>query len=177
MTEKTQLRNWAKKIRQHKDFRELDKIIVAKLKKSFVYNSSQNLMLYYPTKHEINILQLLKEDKNFCFPRIINNEIVPYCNGEKFCTGKFNIQEPFNTLEQNRKNLDIVIVPALCVDIKGNRLGYGKGYYDRFIKTLDRKKTKLITPIYDNLVVSKIDTNEFDEKIDIIVTEKRIITL
>ena len=89
--------------------------------------------------------------------------------------GLFNILEPKNSFEQNINEIDLVIVPALCVDTKGNRVGYGKGYYDRFLKTLNREKTKCIVVIWDDFIVDEIEADIFDEKIDYIITEKRII--
>ena len=64
--------------------------------------------------------------------------------------------------------MDIIFVPALAVDNEGNRLGYGGGFYDRFLKDL---KTTKIVPISKSLVFDNIPTEDFDIKIDMIITD------
>lgn len=176
-TKKQKLRAYAKRLRQTRDFGFYENEILRNIKKSFVYNSSQNLMLYYPIGKEINLLPLIETKKRINFPRIIENEIVPYACGDEFFCGKYNIKEPLNTAPQPISELDLVILPALCVDVNGYRIGYGKGYYDRFIKKLDRKRTMLMTVIYDEFIVDDIEPDEFDEKSDFIISEKRIIEI
>ena len=141
------------------------------------FKHAQNVMLFYPIKYEVNLLELLKLDKNYSFPCIRNDEIVPYINNNHFCTGKYKIQEPLDSQLQNIEELDLVIVPAICVDNNGNRIGYGKGYYDRFLKKLDRKRTKSLVVLPDDFVVEEIDADLFDEYVDFILTEKRIIEI
>ena len=172
---KQELRNFAKKVREDNSFRQFDEKIVNNIKFTNYYTSSQNVMLFYPLANEINVLKLLDDKKNFSFPAIKNDKIVPLKYNGKFCKGEFNVQEPYQAEEQNLLELDLIIVPALCADKKGYRLGYGKGYYDRFIKTLDRKKTKILVPVYSKLLVDDIYAEDFDEKADLIVTENEII--
>lgn len=176
-TKKQELRANAKSLRRTRDFSSHTNEILRNITKNFVYNSSQNLMLYYPIGKEINLLPLIESKKRISFPRIIENEIVPYLYGKDFFYGKYNIKEPLNTPRQAICELDLVILPALCADVNGYRIGYGKGYYDRFIKKLNRKRTKLITVIYDEFIVDDIEPDEFDEKSDFIISEKRVIEL
>lgn len=176
-TKKEYLREHAKKLRHNAVFDDYTVTLMENIKKTIVYNSSQNLMLYYPLKKEINLLPFIETKKKISFPCIKNDEIVPYLCGNEFCCGKFNIQEPVNTPKQNINELDLIIMPALCADLNGYRIGYGKGYYDRFIKKLNRKRTKLITVVWDAFIVDDIEPDEFDEKSDYVITEKRIIEI
>lgn len=177
MLKKQDLRTQAIKARQDKRFRPQSVLITQKLKNTFVYNSSQNVMLFHPLRYEVNILSILKDKKNFCFPCIRDDKIIPFCCGDNFCCGKYNIQEPLNTEPQNPLSLDLVIVPSLYTDEQGYRIGYGKGYYDRFIKTLNREKTKILTVIYDEFIIPEFEHDIFDEKVDFIVSEKRVIEI
>lgn len=175
MKNKEKLRQWAKNQRQLEKNKDKDETILKKIKSLSCFIEANSIMLFYPLENELNLLDLLNENKVFSFPRLINNKIVPYKNNEQFQIGRFNIPEPQNSTEVLHKDLDLIIVPALCVDLKGNRIGYGKGYYDKFIKELDRDKTTIVVGIYDKLVVNEIETDEFDEKVDIIITEERIV--
>lgn len=174
---KKNLRAWAKTQRLSENFDKQNATILKNIKNSDIFCNAKNIMLFYPLKNELNLLDLLIENKVFSFPCLINDEIVPYKNNGQFKVGKFNITEPQNSTEVLIKDLDLIVVPALCVDEKGNRIGYGKGYYDRFIKTLNREKTKCIVAIWDDFVLAEICPESFDERIDYIFTEKRIIKI
>ena len=85
---------------------------------------------------------------------------------------KLGIIEPIKL-----KNItpDIIFVPMLGFDRDLNRLGYGKGYYDRTISKLRKlKKIFVIGLAYDNQMVQNIPTENHDEKMDIILTDKKI---
>lgn len=134
--------------------------------KSDYFLKAKNVMLFYPLKDEINLLDLLKFDKNFYFPRCFNNEILccPYVEGDFEC-GSYNIKEPKTEPLKNLNQLDLIIVPALCADKKGNRLGYGKGFYDRFLKN-EAIKAKKIAAVLKDLYFNEIPVEEFDIKMD-----------
>ncbi len=70
-------------------------------------------------------------------------------------------------------NLDAILVPAAAVDRDGNRLGWGKGYYDRFLDTLD-DSTLVIAVVFDADVVDDVPTEPHDKTVDLIVTEADI---
>lgn len=86
-----------------------------------------------------------------------------------FKTNKFGINEPVGETE----NIDdfVAIVPCLAVDKKGNRLGYGGGFYDKFLKA---KISIKIAICYDFQVVENIESMSFDVSMDLIVTDKQI---
>ena len=67
----------------------------------------------------------------------------------------------------NPRNLDLVVVPALMADKSGFRLGYGGGFYDRFL--VENKTVKTILPIAKELIVEELPHEEFDIKIDEII--------
>jgi 5-formyltetrahydrofolate cyclo-ligase len=71
------------------------------------------------------------------------------------------------------ENLDAVLVPAAAVDREGNRLGWGKGYYDRFLDSLD-SSTLVVAVVFDSDVVDEIPTEPHDKTVDLIVTEEDV---
>ncbi len=95
------------------------------------------------------------------------NELIP---------GYMNIPEP--DAHQSRifdaNLLDIIIMPGIAFDEKGGRLGFGGGYYDKFIHSID-KKPPLIVIAYDEQIVDKVPVLEHDIRVDKIITDKRVI--
>ncbi len=86
--------------------------------------------------------------------------------------GSFGILEPKDTCKKYiPQENDLVIVPALSVDKKGYRIGYGKGYYDRFLKNFNGVS---ICPCYEKMVTDTLPIDENDIKINILVTENQL---
>jgi len=140
----------------------------------------KNIMLYYPTKNEVNTLKIISDllpTKNIYLPKIKGSEIAirQIKNLEELSKGKYEIMEPSsNSPSLEPKHLDIAIIPGVAFDIRGMRLGYGKGYYDRLIKNLHCPKIALA---YEFQIVDNIPEEEHDHLMNKIVTEKRIITI
>ena len=139
--------------------------------------NNQNIKIYpikkkaaTKSKYEINFLSILKDhDKTFYFPRVNGNEleVCPYYAGCEFVKSDFNIFEP-KTDSVPTKVLDLVIVPALMADSRGYRLGYGKGFYDRFLVQYGQY-FKSITAIPKELYVNELPIDEYDQKIDKVI--------
>ena len=87
-------------------------------------------------------------------------------------TGSFGIPEPREPKPFNAAGIDLVIVPGIAFDRSGNRIGYGHGYYDNFLKTSGAKKVALA---YEFQIVDEIPDSGNDIKMDAIVTEERVI--
>lgn len=89
--------------------------------------------------------------------------------------GMYGILEPKKTCKKYiQKENDVIIVPALSVDKDGYRIGYGKGYYDRFLKNF---KGIGICPCYDELLTDKLPVDENDVKANIVVTQTKEVIL
>ena len=143
-----------------------------------IYKKSQNIMLFYPVNTEISLLGLLKENnKNFYFPAVNGDSMYPVLyNPEKgFKTGKYNIMEPVGNKLSNYNVLDLIFVPALAVDTAGFRLGYGKGYYDRFLEEISAQCTTVV-PISSELIFKELPKDKHDKSVDYIISENGIIT-
>ena len=178
---KLQIRNKIIKIRKKKfdkDFKiDLVKFI------SFLKINKLNFKSiggYYPSNYEIddlNILDLL-EKKNFKISLPIvkkNNQMNFYSWSKKvpLKVNKFGIPEPVSS-----KILypDILLVPLVGYDKNLNRLGYGGGFYDRYIEKID--KIKNVTKIglaFSYQKIKSVPINQYDKKLDYIITEKEIL--
>lgn len=163
---KTALRISAKKLRKTLPMEEISSELVMKIRKCPQYANAKNVMLFYPTMDEVNLLPLLKDDKNFYFPRVDgeNLQVCPYKQGDKLNKSRFNIFEPCSKPVEP-KLLDLVIVPALMADKNGFRLGYGGGFYDRFLGN----SCTTICPIPKKLYVDELPHDEFDIPVDIVI--------
>ncbi len=96
---------------------------------------------------------------------------ISYLEGE-MKKGAYGIPEPENEKEASLSEIDFIVVPGICFDKNGNRIGFGKGYYDRLLKETKAFKAGLC---YDFQIADNIDADEFDIKMDAIVTESGVL--
>ncbi len=171
---KNQLREFAKNTRKKLNIKELSNEIIKNFKSLDEYSRAKNICCYYSFKDEIYTHDLFNDrTKNWYMPKIEKDNLLicPYCKN-KLKENIYKIKEP-DTDFVNREIIDLIIIPALAADKNGYRIGWGKGYYDRFLKTLKHNPIKIIFT-YSDLFFDSIYPNSFDEKCDIIITEKEI---
>ena len=170
MNTKNELRLWAKNKRKDINIENISKILVEKLKQTKEYQEAKNVMIFYPKTNEVDLLSLLEdESKKFYLPKIDKENLLCcfYKKGDELCKSCFKTMEPL-TEPVSSGNIDLIIVPALAVDKNKYRLGYGGGYYDRFLKDVNCTKCVCISK---ELVLDTVLAQEHDIKMDIIVTE------
>ncbi|MDZ7806808.1 MAG: 5-formyltetrahydrofolate cyclo-ligase [Gracilimonas sp.] len=85
---------------------------------------------------------------------------------------KWGVREPETVNEFDISRLDLIIIPMAAADRSGNRLGYGKGFYDRF---LNKSKAFKVGLVFSEFLFNEIPTESFDEKLDAIITDKEMI--
>jgi len=143
-----------------------------------VLKTAKAVLLYYPHKNEVDtkpiIGKLLQEGKiTVCLPKVVGQNIVPVKVNSlsQLKEGYAGIKEPEGQ-PCPVEEIDLVVVPAVAFDRKGQRLGYGKGFYDRFLKETDALKVGLA---YDFQVVDSLPAEEHDEPVDLIITPTGII--
>lgn len=159
MDNKRDLRIIAKTKRKEIDIKTVSQKFCTELRQKDYYINSQNIMLYYPLKNEIDLLELLNDDKNFYFPKVDGDKLLvcPYC--QEFKCSDLKIMEPCSA-PVDTNILDLVVVPALMLDLQNYRLGYGGGFYDRFLaKNPDITTVSLIPK---ELYTEKLPHDEFD---------------
>ena len=160
-----------------------DNIIFEKLYNLDLYKNSNNIFVYINYKDEINtkkfINKALEEGKNIYVPKIYRDTktmkaifINSLDNLEKNSMG---ILEPKDdTLVIDKKDIDLIIVPGAVFDKNFNRIGYGGGYYDRYLEEIKEKDNK-IALAYDFQIIDEIEYEDHDIKMDYIITDKRIL--
>ena len=173
MMDKTDFRRKAKEIRKNLGIKKISEAISANIAGLKEFQNAKHIMLYYPIKNELNLLNLMTTDQYFYLPRMKNKEleVCPYNQGDNLKITNYNIPEPITT-PVDKNIVDLVLVPALMADSLFNRLGYGGGYYDRFFANTNYYK---IVGIPDELLADQLPTEETDIKCDCIVTQSKIL--
>jgi len=179
-SEKTSLRKFLLDKRDGTSFdlmKITSKAIQKRLKKIDLYRNAKKIGMYYPIGSEIMtqdiIQEALSEGKEVFLPKVIgkNIEFRKIESVSNLENGAFDIMEPRNECPINN-NLDVILVPTVGISPKGVRLGYGHGFYDRF---LAENKIETISITMEKQIVKNIPASEHDAIIDWIVTEDRII--
>jgi len=168
---------------------EKSRIILERLFNSKIYAKSRSIMTYLDFRNEVSTGQLvataINQGKQVSVPVVdpARKSMTPSWlkNYQKdLVKGHYGILEP--SPEAFRpvlpETLDLVIVPGVAFDEMGNRLGYGGGYYDRFLPRLSRA-AKAIALAYEFQVLTDLSAlmGPYDRPVQFIFTEKRIITL
>lgn len=177
--DKKTLRAEIKKLRDlKKDREEESKILCEKILELEEYQRAEKILSSMNFGSEVEIERLnkkiLEDNKKLYLPRVEKDgklSVVEY--GEGFSIGSFGIREPIG--ESYFGELDLIITPGLAFDREGNRLGYGKGYYDRVFTRYS--KALKVAPIFDIQLVDKVPTEEHDIKIDMIITKNEILRI
>lgn len=114
--------------------------IIERLSQHPKVRNANTILLYYSLPDEVNthslIRELYKANKTILLPKVVsdgNMEIRVYTGETSLVEGTFQIMEPSGPLFTEYETIDLAIIPGMSFDEKRNRLGRGKGYYDRFL--------------------------------------------
>ena len=178
---KSKLRNRILNLRKKISYKKLslhpDKIYKFLRKNKIIL---KNVGGYYPSNHEIDDLDILNflrnKRSNISLPIIRENnqmDFFEWTNQDPLKINKYGIAEP--TLGK-KIYPDIIFVPLVAFDNNLNRLGYGGGFYDRYLEKVSKiKKTFKIGLGFSYQEIKKIPISKYDKKLDLIITEKKII--
>ena len=158
-------------------------IICDKIEGHSIFQAAKTIFFTSPIHGEVDLIPLAEKyflTKKICFPRILNAksglmEARNITSTTELSETMFDILEPSkNSLLVSPYTIDLFLIPALAVDIRGNRLGSGKGFFDRFLK---KRKGFVIATLFDEQVFEHIPKEPQEEKVDEIITEKRTIRI
>ena len=158
-----------------KFFTPLIKLIKKKFK-----NKKIDISLYYPNSFEVDILKILDvnffKKFNFLFPIVEENNSMNFYKWKKrdvLNINKYGIPEP---LKSKKKIPSVLLIPLLAFDSYKNRLGYGKGFYDRYLSKFIRNNNKTLTigVAFSFQKYNKLPVSNKDFKLKYIITEKGI---
>ena len=180
MRDKEVIRKNFLKIRKKKYYEIEKKIFFPLLSfiKSNFKKENLKLALYYPTSFEINVLKLLENqymnNKNILLPVIEENNRMNFFSWKKnhvLLVNKFGILEPQKT---KFKIPNLILLPILAFDRNKYRLGYGKGFYDRYLNKYLKKFSNILTVgvAFSFQKHHKLPIDKNDVKLNYILTEK-----
>jgi len=134
-----------------------------------------NIASYSPLANEPDLTSFndwATTNLNLYYPRMIGDQM-EFALGP-LEAGNYEILEPIGPAV-NSADLDLILVPALAVDLLGNRLGKGKGFYDRWLEA--NVDSKIYAVIFDSEVLDLVPHEAHDKKVNGIVTPTRVITI
>ncbi len=146
------------------------------------YRYSSVILMYAPKGDEINVFPIakkaLEDGKRVAFPRCTPNthnmEYHYVTSLDQLKSGAYGILEPSETLPKYSREDNAptaCMIPAIVYDLGGYRIGYGKGYYDRYLGSFNGSKVGVV---YSDCITEKLPRGRFDLSVDFLVTEKGI---
>lgn len=177
MTEKQKLRKQIaqqKKTYSEKQLSEWSSSLLKRLEDHPLFQSAHIILMYYSLPDEVrthDFIEKWQQDKRIVLPIVKGDELeLKYFEGkDKLTSGSFGIGEPSEGESANACDIELAIIPGVAFDCKGNRLGRGKGFYDR---TLDKlTKAYRIGVCFGFQTVERIPTEHCDRPMDEVWTE------
>lgn len=151
--------------------------VFEQLERTAAFMMSDNILLYHSLPDELSTVEFINkwhDRKHFYLPRVngVNLDILPY-DRSRLHIGAFNIEEPEGDEVTPIDMIELIIVPGVAYDVNGNRIGRGKGYYDRL---LAESRAVKIGVGYDFQLVDEIEAEPHDVCVDIVITDRRRIS-
>lgn len=183
MDEKVKIRSKLLKIRESlegEDRALKNERIAERLEELDAFKKAHHILFYYSVRGEVDTLELIErtiDDKQLYLPIVrgkSNFQAVPIMNPLNLKKSFEGVPEPADTEPSDvyDNQIEMVIVPGVAFDKKGNRIGMGKGYYDRY---LNRSNAPLkVALAYEEQILDYVPKDPYDECIDMIVTDQNI---
>lgn len=142
-----------------------------------------HIFLSIVEKSEVDTLPLITllqgKDKNVVVPKVVgNNSMKNYLltDNTSFKKSAWGVPEPVDGIEVPESKIDVVFVPLLAFDTLGNRVGYGKGFYDGFLQKCRKETLKIGVSFFQAEEEPISDVNANDVKLDYCVTPEKVYT-
>ena len=148
-----------------KDNKEISKLIVDDIYDSRVLDNYDNIGIYYPLGKEIDIMDIMNKypNKTFYLPKTDKfMYFIKYEFGDKLVDGPFKTKEPEGMIVPIN-TIECFLIPCVAISKDNKRVGYGKGYYDRYLKNYNGLKIGIC---YNNASDMDIDMDIYDVKLD-----------
>ena len=134
---------------------------------------AKTILAYYSLPDEVNTHQLIDElvveGKTVLLPKVLDDETMKlrrYTGRQDLSEGSFHIMEPVGEPFSDYSEIDLSLIPGMAFDAQGNRLGRGKGYYDRFLRAMS---VRTIGVCFDFQRVDEVPTDENDVAVDEVI--------
>lgn len=143
----------------------------ARLEQTAAFMMADRILMYHSLPDELSTHSFLRKwggRKHFYLPRVngVNLDILPY-EESRLELGAFHIEEPTGADTVSADEIELVVVPAVAYDRRGNRLGRGKGFYDRLLS--ETKATK-VGIAYGFQIIDEVPVEPHDVAMDIVIS-------
>lgn len=132
--------------------------------------NAKKIGVYIPIQGEVDVYSKLEMSYDLYVPKVVDDTTMVFCQNKHLQKGKFNVLEPDIQFAIQKEELDVIIVPIVAFDHL-HRSGYGKGYYDRYLKDCTALK---IGVAFDQQEV-QLQVQPWDVDMDYILTETKTI--
>ena len=156
---------------------ELSRPIFEKIEKEELFKEAKVVLLYYSMDDEVythDFVEKHYKTKTILLPCVDGDDLIlrQYLGIESMKAGEqFGILEPVGKEFNDLEKIDLMIIPGVAFDEEKNRLGRGRGFYDRLLKTVNATK---IGVCFDFQVVEQVPTEDFDVKMDVVISTTNI---
>ncbi|MDF2700112.1 MAG: 5-formyltetrahydrofolate cyclo-ligase [Haloplasmataceae bacterium] len=178
---KKALREQYLNIRNQLDSKEIrlnSNLIIENVKKQFDLNQYNCFAFYMPLGKEVNIKPLIEEllnkNKKIVLPKVLDKttmEFFPITDLSDVHLSKFKILEPNNNQKMPKNDIDLMFIPGIAFNHAKYRLGFGAGFYDRYLS--DYKNIK-VGICYEFQVIKDNFADDFDIPMNLIITENHV---
>ncbi len=146
--------------------------VFSRFENTAAFIMANHILIYHSLPDELSTRRFISkwnDKKRFYLPRVngVNLDILPY-DETRIELGAFQIEEPTGNNIVNPDEIDLIVVPGVAYDRKGNRLGRGKGFYDRLLKST--KATK-VGVCYEFQLMDEIPAESHDVKMDMVISQ------
>lgn len=146
--------------------------VFSRLENTAAFMMADNILIYHSLPDELQTISFLRkwsDKKHFYLPRVngVNLDLLPYVESE-LRRGAYDIEEPSGSDTADVDDIDLMIIPAVAFDRKGNRLGRGKGFYDRLLATTNATK---IGVGYEFQLYDELPSEKHDVPMNIVITQ------
>ena len=148
--------------------------IIARLIQMPEFSASKRILAYFSVPGEVQTGEFIdryKEEKDILLPVVEGDALFvkKYTGRENCIKGAFGILEPVGPAVSDLQTVDLILVPGVAFDRNRNRLGRGKGYYDKLLPHFP-KETLKIGVCFDFQLIDRVPTNDWDVPMDVVVT-------
>lgn len=151
--------------------------IIKHLESTDDFKSAASILAYYSLPFEVETAEAIDswaQTKTIYLPVVVGDQLkIKRYNGKSSLSkGAFGVFEPNGEIMDDLSVIDLVLVPGVAFDKNRNRMGYGKGFYDKLLPLLRAKKVGIC---FDFQLFEEIPTDSFDQSVDFIVSELQIV--
>ena len=167
-----------KKRYSSEQLKEWSSCLLSKLEDSPNFVKAHTILMYYSLPDEVqthDFIEKWKDEKKIILPVVVGAtelELRCYSGKQDLIKGAFGIEEPAGKAFEAFEQIDLAIIPGVSFDASGNRLGRGKGYYDRLLPKLKAPKIGIC---YAFQVSKEIPTGPYDYPMDEVITENGLL--